>query len=172
MTSPTEPDLAADGHQGCQGNCGGCQGHGSDAASPAWLGAAWPRARRQTLALGYLVAIGVAAAGALVAGSTGLATTVVGVLAAVAMFVVLRGATKVVADGEEGAVHELVQQLRGQCFQMAYNVLAGVAALIGAVLLVVGTSRAQAGLCGLVLLGLAPGLPTVLLALTLPDRRA
>jgi hypothetical protein len=148
MTTPTGPDL-------------------TDA--PSSVGAAWPRSRRQGAALGYLLAVGLAASGPLLSAPLGPVLTAVGAVAAIGLFVLLRRAGRMVATGASGPVDDLVQRLRGQCFQMAYNVLAAVSAVIGAVLLIAGASGATAAVFGLLLLGLALGLPVLLLALTLPD---
>jgi hypothetical protein len=134
-------------------------------------GPMWPRSRRRVLALGYLVAVGLAAFGGLLSGS-GRLVSPIGVLAAVVAFVLLRKATRLVAEAPDTALDELLVRLRGECFVMSYQYLAASSALIGAVLLIGGThglSAAKASTCGLLLLGLALGLPVVLTALTLPD---
>ena len=134
-------------------------------------GPMWPRGRRRALALGYLVAVGMAAFGGLLPGS-GKAVSPIGVLAAMALFVMLRKGTRLVAEAPDAALDDLLVRLRGECFVMGYQYLAASSALIGAILLIGGAhglSAAKASACGLVLLGLAIGLPVVLTALTLPD---
>ncbi|HEX2805722.1 MAG TPA: hypothetical protein VHN80_06095 [Kineosporiaceae bacterium] len=134
-------------------------------------GPLWPRSRRRVLALGYLVAVGLAAFGGLLNGA-GRVVSPIGVLAAAVLFVLLRKATRLVAEAPDVALDDLLVRLRGECFVMGYQYLAASSALIGAVLLIGGThglSAGAAGTCGLLLLGLALGLPVVLTALTLPD---
>jgi hypothetical protein len=134
-------------------------------------GPVWSRSRRRMLAVGYLVAVGVAAFGGLLSGGAKIASPI-GVLAAVVLFVLLRKGTRLVAEAPDVALDELLVRLRGECFVMGYQYLAAASAVIGAVLLIGGThglSAAKASTCGLLLLGLAIGLPVVLTALTLPD---
>jgi|NGEPerStandDraft_6_1074524.scaffolds.fasta_scaffold14302_3 hypothetical protein len=134
-------------------------------------GPVWSRPRRRALALGYLFAVGLAALGGLLSGA-GKGISALGVLAAAITFVLLRKATRLVAEAPDPALDDLLVRLRGECFQMGYQYLASSGALIGTVLLIGGAHGLSAGVasaCGLLLLGLALGLPVVLTALTLPD---
>ncbi|MFZ0159944.1 MAG: hypothetical protein WAL50_13010 [Kineosporiaceae bacterium] len=136
-------------------------------------GPLWPRGRRTALGIGYLAAVGVTALGGLVPGGAGTAVTAAGLLAVVVLLMLLRKATRLVADAPDAALDEMLVRLRGECFVVAYQFLGATCVLIGAVLLVVGgaygLSAAGAEVCGLLLVGLALGLPVVIVALTLPD---
>jgi len=135
-------------------------------------GPQWPRGRRRAAAFGYLAAVGVAAFGGLIPGGRGTLVSAVGALIVIMLFVLLRRVTRLVADTPNAALDEILVRLRGECFALSYQVLGAVAAVVGAVLLVGGAhglSAQRAAVCGLLLLGLALGLPAVLMALTLPD---
>ena len=134
-----------------------------------------PRRRRVQLAVAYVVAVvTMAAVMAFVPRPLPALLVQVVLLAAVmTLWFALRRSTRLVTEAPDEVLDELLVRLRDGFFRDAYRILGTATTLIGAALLVVGTSYgvsvAAAGATGWTLIALAPGLPLVVAAFQLPD---
>lgn len=131
------------------------------------------RRTRTALAYGYIAAVALACASALVLRD--LATAIVQLVAVVVMAVLwfaLRRATRLVADAPEPALDELMVRLRNRAYLTAYQFLGVTAILVAVVLLLSGSSGISepvATSLAWALFGAAYGMPLVATAVSLPD---
>lgn len=131
------------------------------------------RRRRLLLAYGYVVAVAVAAGAAL--GLRGRLSTVLQLVALVAMaclWLGLRRATRHVVSAADQAVDELLVRLRDRVYVLAYQLLAVVSTGVAALLFLTsggGIAEPLAIALAWAALGSAFGLPLVVAAVALPD---
>jgi hypothetical protein len=136
-------------------------------------GTSAPRTRRTVLAYGYVVAVALAAGAA--AGLRGTASTVVQLVAFLAMaalWFVLRRATRLLVDARDSELGNRLERLRDRLFVLAYQMLAVVALGVAVVLFLAsrgGLSEPVATALAWAALGSALGLPLVVAAVSLPD---
>ncbi len=132
-----------------------------------------PRRRRLALAYGYVAAVALAAGAALgLRGPASAATQLVALVAMIALWFLLRRATRFVADAPDEALDELLARLRARAFALAYQVLAVVALGAAACLLLLsgdGIGEPLATALAWALFGSALGLPVVVSAVAVPD---
>lgn len=134
-----------------------------------------PRSRRLLLAYGYVFAVAVAAGAALgLRGKPAAVVQLVALIAMVSLWLALRRSTRLVIDAPPEAVDELRGRLRDRVFVLAYQLLAVVVIVIAALLFVTsggGIAEPLAIALAWAALGSAVGLPVVVAAVALPDRR-
>ena len=142
--------------------------------SPRAVGAFAPRSRRLALAYGYVGAVALAAGAALGLRDTASAAVQLGaVVVMAATWVALRRATRMVADGPDEALDDVLVRLRHRIFVLAYQMLAVVALGVAVCLLLFsggGIGEELATGLAWAVLGSALGLPLVVSAVALPER--